>query len=73
MIKVCSRNEMKEQWPDIIDVNAGPITTGEKTVPQVGEELFRLIVDTASGKAKPYTEQYRLHNYLCIFNPAPIT
>ena len=73
VIKVCSRNEMKEQWPDIIDVNAGPITTGEKTVAQVGTELFNLIIDTASGKAKPFTEQYRLHNYLCIFNPAPIT
>lgn len=73
VIKVCSRNEMKEQWPDLIDVNAGPIATGEKTIPQVGEELFRLIVAVASGEVKPYAERYRLHNDLCIFNPAPIT
>ena len=25
VIKVCSRNEMKEMWQDLIDVNAGPI------------------------------------------------
>ncbi len=73
VIKVCSRNEMKEQWQDLIDINAGPIATGEKTIPQVGEELFNEIVAVASGETQPYAEKYRLHNYLCIFNPAPIT
>ena len=73
VIKVCSRNEMKEQWPDLIDVCAGPIATGEKTIEQVGNELFMEIVEVASGEAKPFAEKYRLHNYLCIFNPAPIT
>ena len=33
VIKVCSRNDMKEQWPDLIDVNAGPIATGDATIP----------------------------------------
>lgn len=73
VIKVCSRNEMKAQWPDIIDVSAGPITTGEKTIEQVGHELFDKIIAVASGKDQPWTEKYRLHNYLCVFNPAPIT
>ena len=73
VIKVCSRNESKQQWHDLIDVCAGPIATGEKTIPDVGTELFNLIIDVASGKAQPWAEKYRLHNYLCIFNPAPIT
>lgn len=73
VIKVCSRNEMKEQWPDLIDVCAGPIATGEKTIEDVGTELFHKILAVASGEEKPWAEQYRLHNYLCIFNPAPIT
>ncbi len=73
VIKVCSRNEMKAQWPDLIDVCAGPIATGEKTIEDVGTELFNLIVDVASGRKQPWAEQHRLHNYLCIFNPAPIT
>ena len=73
VIKVCSRNEMKAQWPDLIDVSAGPITTGEKTIQQVGEELFMEIVEVASGVVHPFAEKYKLHNYLCIFNPAPIT
>lgn len=73
VIKVCSRNEMKEQWPDIIDFNAGPAATGERTIPEQGEELFRFLLDVASGKKKPYSEQYKWVNDLCIFNPAPIT
>lgn len=73
VIKVCSRNEMKEQWPDIIDFNAGPAAVGDRTIAEQGEELFRFILDVASGRKKPYTEQYKLENDLCIFNPAPIT
>lgn len=73
VIKVCSRNEMKEQWPDLIDVCAGPIATGEKEIEDVGMELFDMILAVASGEAQPWAEKHRLHNFLCIFNPAPIT
>lgn len=73
VIKVCSRNEMKSQWPDLIDVCAGPIATGEKTIEDVGTELFNLIIDVASGRKQPWAEKHGLHNFLCIFNPAPIT
>ncbi|HBA64336.1 MAG TPA: galactarate dehydratase [Lachnospiraceae bacterium] len=73
VIKLCSRNEMKEQWFDIIDFNAGPAAVGERTIAEQGEELFLYILDAASGRKKPYTEQYGLENDLCIFNPAPIT
>lgn len=73
VIKVCSRNEMKEQWPDLIDINAGPIATGESSIPEIGTRLFMEIIDVASGRRKSFAEKYRLHNDLCIFNPAPIT
>ena len=73
VIKVCSRNDMQEQWNDLIDLNAGGIATGDESVQEVGERLFTLIVDVASGKKKPYAEQFKLNNFLCFFNPAPIT
>ena len=73
VIKICSRNEMKAQWPDVIDISAGDVVTGEKSIQEVGTELFNFILDVASGRKKPYTEQYGLNNFLCIFNPAPIT
>ncbi|MFA6845102.1 MAG: galactarate dehydratase [Sphaerochaetaceae bacterium] len=73
VIKVCSRNALKEMWDDLIDVNAGLIATGEKSIEDVGTELFRLIIDVASGRKQPWAEKYKLYNYLCFFNPAPIT
>lgn len=73
VVKVCSRTDMKKQWPDLIDIDAGVIATGDATIAEVGTSLFEYIVDVASGKKQPFAEQYRLHNDLCIFNPAPIT
>ena len=73
VIKVCSRSEMKAQWPDLIDVNAGVIAEGKDSIAGVGEKLFEKIVACASGEEKPYAEKYGLWNDLCIFNPAPIT
>ena len=73
VIKVCSRNEMKEQWFDLIDISAGHVATGEATIAEVGTEIFNLILDVASGTKEPYSDQYGFHNDMCIFNPAPIT
>ena len=73
VIKVCSRNEMKDHWFDLIDVSAGPVATGEATIAEVGTEIFNLILDVASGVKEPYSDQYGFHNDMCIFNPAPIT
>lgn len=73
VIKVCSRNEMKNQWFDLIDISAGDVATGEKTIAQVGTEIFNMILDVASGIKQPYSDQYGFHNDMIIFNPAPIT
>ena len=73
VIKVCSRNEMKNHWFDLIDISAGEVATGEKTIADVGQEIFDMILDVASGVKEPYSDQYGFHNDMCIFNPAPIT
>ena len=73
VIKVCSRTDMKELWPDLIDINCGTIAEGKPTPEEKGTELFNCILDTAEGKYKPYAEGYKLNNYMCFFNPAPIT
>ncbi len=73
VIKVCSRKEMKAHWFDLIDISAGAVVTGEATIQDVGEEIFDMILDVASGLKKPYSDQYGFHNDMCIFNPTPIT
>lgn len=73
VIKVCTRKELKEFMPDVIDVNAGVIATGEATIQEIGQEVFDLILDIASGIKQPFAEQHKVHNDFCVFNPAPLT
>ncbi|WP_373325525.1 galactarate dehydratase [Sporomusa paucivorans] len=73
VIKVATRNALAEQWPDIMDVNAGRIATGEATIEEVGWEIFRLLLEVASGRKQTWADHWGIHNDLCLFNPAPVT
>lgn len=72
VIKVATRSDLARRWHDLMDVNAGRIADGEKTIEEVGWELFQLMLDVASGK-KTWAEHHQLHNALVLFNPAPVT
>ena len=73
VIKVTSRTALARRWSDLIDVNAGTIATGDKTIAEVGKEIFQLILDVASGRKQTCADHYGLHNEFALFNPAPIT
>jgi galactarate dehydratase len=73
VLKVGTRNSLAEQWPDLIDVNAGRVASGEASIEEIGWEIFKLILDCASGKKKSWAEHWGIHNDLCLFNPAPVT
>jgi galactarate dehydratase len=72
VIKVATRNDLARRWHDLMDVNAGRIASGEASIEEVGQELFQLLLDVASGK-KTWAEHWKLHNALVLFNPAPVT
>jgi len=72
VIKVATRSDLARRWHDLMDVDAGRIATGEASIEAVGWELFRLMLDVASGK-KTWAEHWKLHNALTLFNPAPVT
>jgi galactarate dehydratase len=73
VIKVATRSDLARRWHDLMDVNAGAIADGAATIEEVGWELFRLMLDVASGRKKTWAEQWKLHNALVLFNPAPVT
>ena len=73
VIKVATRSDLARRWHDLMDVNAGTIATGEKTIEQVGWELFELMLEVASGRKQTWAEKWKLHNALVLFNPAPVT
>jgi galactarate dehydratase len=73
VIKVASNSGLAQRWPDLIDVDAGRIATGEATVEQVGWEIFALVLDVASGRKKTWADHWGLHNEFALFNPGPVT
>lgn len=52
VIKVSSNTALAMRMPDIIDVDCGPVISGDKTIEKLGEEILDLIIDVASGRKK---------------------
>jgi altronate hydrolase len=50
MVKLSTNTKLAEKLPEIIDINCGPIISGEKTVEQMGEEVLEYIIQLASGE-----------------------
>ena len=73
VIKVATRSDLARRWHDLMDINAGRIADGDATIEEVGWELFRFMLDVASGRKKTWAEHWKLHNALVLFNPAPVT
>ncbi len=72
VIKIATRSDLARRWHDLMDLDAGRIATGEKCIEDVGWELFHMMLAVASGK-KTWSEHWKLHNALVLFNPAPVT
>ena len=73
VIKVATRTDLARRWHDLMDLNAGSIADGTATIEDVGWELFRLMLDVASGRKQTWAEHWQLHNALVLFKPAPVT
>jgi galactarate dehydratase len=73
VVKVSSRTALAEKWHDLIDIDAGRIATGQASIEEVGWEIFRFILEVASGRKKTWAEHWRLANALSPFNPGPVT
>ncbi len=73
VIKVATRTDLAKRWHDLMDINAGTITDGTMTIEEVGTEMFKLMLEVASGRKKTWAEHWKLHNSLVLFNPAPVT
>lgn len=57
VIKVSTNSHLAQRLPDIIDLNAGPVITGEETIESVGERLLDQVIATASGEYQTKAQQ----------------
>ncbi len=61
-IKIATNTDLARRMPEDMDVNAGRILTEGATVQQVGQEIFDLLLDVASGR-KSLSEAQGLGDY----------
>jgi len=73
VIKVATRTDLAKRWNDLMDINAGKIADGKASIEDIGWEMFHMMLEVASGRKKTFAEQWKLHNSIALFNPAPVT
>jgi altronate hydrolase len=56
VVKISTNSDLAERMHDIIDVDAGPIISGEKTVEEMGDSLLESIIRIASGETRTKAE-----------------
>lgn len=52
MVKLSTNTRLAEKLPEIIDINCGPIISGEKTVEEMGEDVLEYVIQLASGEVQ---------------------
>jgi altronate hydrolase len=56
-IKISTNSALAARKPSWIDFDAGPIATGAASFDELGERLFSLVLDVASGRARTRNEE----------------
>jgi altronate hydrolase len=56
MVKIATNTTLADKLPEIIDLDCGPIITGEKTVAGQGEEILEYLIGLASGEYRTRAE-----------------
>ena len=55
-IKISTNTPLAQRKVGWIDFNAGPFADGKSSMDQLGDELFQLVLDVASGRVRTRTE-----------------
>ena len=59
VLKISSNTQLAEKMNDIIDVNAGEIISGTKSINDVAEDIINYIIEVASGRIVSKADQQR--------------
>lgn len=64
VIKVATNSSLAVRMADIIDVDCGPIISGEKTIEQMGEDILEYCIRAASGEVIPKAVQLNQDDFI---------
>jgi len=64
VIKLSTNTVLAARMPDIIDIDTGPIVSGEATIDEMGEKILDLVVQVASGEVQTKAEQKNQQDFI---------
>jgi len=64
VIKISTNTGLAQRMQDIIDIDAGPIISGDKTVDEMGEAILELITRVASGEVQTKAESLAQDDFI---------
>lgn len=50
VLKLATNTALAQRMPDTIDIDCGAVISGDTTLPEMGERILDLVIDTASGR-----------------------
>jgi altronate hydrolase len=56
VVKISTNTNLAQRMHDIIDIDAGPVVTGEQTIEQMGESILEKVIRIASGETRTKAE-----------------
>jgi len=63
-IKISTNTSLARRMSDIIDIDTGPIITGEKTIEAMGREILEYCIHAASGEVIPKAVQLNQDDFI---------
>src|SRR5262249_30548953 len=64
VIKLSTNSHLAQRMPDIIDIDTGPIITGESTIQQMGELVLDRVIQVASGELHTKAEEKNQEDFI---------
>lgn len=64
VVKIASDTALAQRMPDIIDIDTGPIVTGESTIEQMGERILEQMLPIASGTVRTKAEILQQNDFI---------
>lgn len=63
-IKIATNSSLAKRMADIIDIDAGPVISGERTIEQMGEDILDYCIKAASGEVIPKSVQLNQDDFI---------
>ena len=64
VVKVATNSVLAKKMSDIIDIDCGPVISGEKTIEEMGEDILDYCIKAASGMIIPKAVQLNQDDFI---------